>query len=97
MYEFNKKETRKKFKQTKYGKDTNRWLYIALFVTIIYVTVCVTLCILCSRLSIELNCINQNLLILLKALTVVSVMCMCYFDGKRDGAIEQFKKTLKKD
>ena len=95
MYEFNKREIRKKFKETEYGKKTNRWLYISIIITIIFVIVYGFLCILSCRENIELNITSQILLDILKTLTLISVICMCYFDGKRDGAIEQFKKNRK--
>lgn len=95
MYEFNKKEIRKKFKGTEYGKKTNGWLYISIIITVIFIIIYGVLCILSCGENIELKITSQILLDILKTLTLISVICMCYFDGKRDGAIEQFKKNIK--
>lgn len=96
MYEFSKKEIRKKFKETEYGKKTNRWFYLSLVVTIVLIIVYGVISILACGENINLTTTSQILLDLLKTLTFISIICMCYFDGKRDGAIEQFKKTSKK-
>ena len=96
MYEFTKKEIRKQFKETEYGKKTNRWLYttavIALVIlisgealSILYVT---------NVLKIDESCFLTCLSIIIPAFFLSSIIA-CYFDGKRDGAIEQFKRDLK--
>lgn len=97
MYEFCDKEIRKKFKKTEYGKKTNRWFYISLGIlgTIIFLAVAF-----CVLLYFELISLSAQSLIMLTAvfsgLFSISIIISCYFDGKRDGAIEQFKSTQEK-
>lgn len=95
MYEFTKKEIRKKFKETEYGKKTNRWLLLSFVVAFVSYVICTCLCVLANGENVELSSSSEILLTLLKIITFLSIISMCYFDGKRDGAIEQFKKDNK--
>lgn len=88
MYEFTDKEIRTKFKRTKYGKKTNKMLYTSLVITLLLALPYVLITIL------DIN-IDENLISSLSYLLIVALIVVCYFDGKRDGAIEQFKKNNK--
>jgi len=88
MYEFTDKEIRSKFKRTKYGKKTNKMLYTSLVITLILALPYALITIL------NIN-IDENLISSLSYLLIVALCVVCYFDGKRDGAIEQFKKNNK--
>lgn len=95
MYEFTDKEIRKKFKKTQYGKKTNKLLYISLSIALVATVVCGLIIGFKTGFNVDLKESSEILLIALKALTFVTIIIACYFDGKRDGAIEQFKKTTK--
>ena len=97
MYEFTKKEIRKKFKETDYGKKTNKWLYISMFITIIiYITALVFFYLFIKNID-DLNDIYYIMFPIIGALVLTSSITTCYFDGKRDGAIEQFKRDYKNE
>ena len=74
-----------KFKETEYGKKTNKMLYISapfgIIALIFYVLI--------TTKVIELG---DSMLSFAFGLIFIAVIIMCYFDGKRDGAIEQFKR-----
>ena len=89
MYEFSDKEIRKNFKSTEYGKKTNIWLYLFLGIALFFVVLEILLYFLSQN---EEFVLDQTLKIYLDGLTAISVVTACYFDGKRDGAIEQFKR-----
>ena len=89
-------ENVKQFKETEYGKKTNRWFWLSSIIAIIFVVVYAVLSILSCGENMSLTTTSEILLDLLRALTFISIISACYFDGKRDGAIEQYKKTLKK-
>ena len=91
MYEFSKKEVRQKFKKTEYGQKTNTWLMLSSFAAIISLITCICLTVLASGENVELSFTSEMLLVVLKTITFICLITMCYFDGKRDGAIEQFK------
>lgn len=98
MYEFTKKEIRKQFKETQYGKKTNCWLYISL---IVFFVVCIAIPFIfgfaagVSGLSLEeTEKMFMEYADILDAATFISLAIVLYFDGKRDGAIEQFKRDL---
>ena len=80
-YEFQKKEIRDNFKKTELGKKLNKKLYISIYVCL------VSLIILILNLYIIKNDI---ILIFIPTIFAVSLVIMCYFDRKRDGAITQF-------
>ena len=89
MYEFTDKETRQKFKKTKSGKKTNKMFYTALpFGMIALIT----------YLLITTNVIKLDELMykFIFSIIFIIIVIMCYFDGKRDGAIEMFKSNIKK-
>lgn len=96
MYEFSEKEVRSKFKKTEYGKKTNKMLYLSLAVSIVlFITSCVIYIVMGA--GKELLTTKEDMwLNILFGITAISVIISCYFDGKRDGAIEQFKKGNKK-
>lgn len=92
MYEFTKKELRQKFKETEYGKKTNKWLNIC---------ICISVLIYILDVIVLINFINDEnritIIPLLFLITCLSSIISCYFDGKRDGAIEQFKRDIQKN
>ena len=97
MYEFSKKEIKNKFKQTEYGQKTNKWLYIsATIAASIFIVGILFLTLYC----LDILKIEEELFFLMTEMIgtciIISFLVACYFDGKRDGAIEQFKKDLKK-
>lgn len=89
MYEFSKKEVRKKFKETEYGRKTNIWLYISVTITLILFIILI--------LPSKVISFSEAFYDALDSLFMVSLIVACYFDGKRDGAIEQFKRDLNKN
>lgn len=96
MYEFTKKEIRNKFKKTKYGKKVNKMFTISMVVVFICGFIWGFINGFISGDELELNNAQENLLNILSVLTFATVIIGVYFDGKRDGAIEQFKRTLNK-
>lgn len=97
MYEFTKKEIRKQFKETEYGKKTNRWLYTTAVIALLIFIIgeIVSILYFTKVLKIEENCFYSCLSLILP-IFFISCITACYFDGKRDGAIEQYKRDLKK-
>ena len=96
MYEFLDKEIRGKFKKTEYGKKLNKLLYISIGISsVLVLTSCIVFFLVGAGNKIlttkEDMCLN-----LLFGITTIAVIISCYFDGKRDGAIEQFKRDKKK-
>lgn len=98
MYEFTKKEIRTQFKETEYGKKTNKWLYTTTLAALVILIIGETIGILyfTKILNIDENIFNIFLGIIMPIFFITCVTA-CYFDGKRDGAIEQFKRDLKKE
>ncbi len=96
MYEFSNKEIRAKFKKTEYGKKVNKMLYISLSVALVlFIVSCVVYFVMGA--GDELLTTTQDMwLNILFGITTIAVIISCYLDGKRDGAIEQFKRTNKK-
>ena len=96
MYEFSDKKVRDKFKKTEYGKKINIKLYISIVAAVILFLI--------SSFSFfimgaggKILTITQNLILnIIFGITVIAIIIACYFDGKRDGAIEQFKIDNKK-
>lgn len=89
MYEFTDKEIRKKFKTTAYGKKVSKFLYISLpFEIIACIVMILTYTGVISFKDSELNSLFSFLITWIFFLTAIIA---CYFDGKRDGAIEQYK------
>lgn len=95
MYEFSEKEIRSKFKKTEYGKKTNKMLYISIVISLVlFIVSCVLFVIIGAGKEI-LTTVEDAWLNIIFGITAISVIISCYFDGKRDGAIEQFKKSKK--
>ena len=96
MYEVSNKNIRLKFKKTEYGKKVNKMLYISIGVaSCLFIISCVVYFI--TRVSDKVLTNQENAwLNLLFGITLFFVIIACYFDGKRDGAIEQFKIDNKK-
>ena len=92
MYEFSSKEIKKEFKKTEYGKKTNKWLYTSIFIVVFLLVIGIVFGLL---LNLGYLKINEAILTLMETLFFISLITMCYFDGKRDGAIEQFKRLKK--
>ncbi len=96
MYEFLDKEIRAKFRKTEYGKKTNKMLYISIAISLIlFIVSCVAFIIMGAGKEI-LTSVEDAWLNIIFGITAISIIISCYFDGKRDGAIEQFKKGSKK-
>lgn len=95
MYEFTKKEIREKFKKTKYGKKVNKMFSVALIFTGIFCFIWGFTHGYIHGAELELTKTQEYLLTALNYTTLIFVVIGVYFDGKRDGAIEQFKKNLK--
>lgn len=96
MYEFSNKEIRAKFRKTEYGKKVNKMLYISLSVALVlFISSCIVYFIMGA--GDELLTTTQDMwLNILFGITTIAVIISCYLDGKRDGAIEQFKRANKK-
>jgi len=89
MFEFSDKSTKNEFNKTDYGKKVSKLLYMSVISSLILIIVCfISFFIMSSELSI--------IKILLLGFTSVSIILSCYFDGKRDGAFEQFKRINNK-
>lgn len=96
MYEFSDKEVRAKFKKTEYGKKTNKMLYISIVISLIlFIVSCVVFIIMGAGKEILTN-VEDAWLNIIFGITAISIIISCYFDGKRDGAVEQFKIGNKK-
>lgn len=89
MYEFSKKEVRKVFKETEYGKKVNTWLYISFAIALPFF-------ILFIISNFDLVSFSKDTKEMIDSAFLVFAVVACYFDGKRDGAIEQFKRNMKK-
>ena len=96
MYELINKEIRNKFKKTKYGKKVNKMFTISIVIALLFCFVWGFVNGFIYGAELELTNTQENLLNLLSILTVIALTIGCYFDGKRDGAIEQFKRSLNK-
>ena len=86
-YEFQNKEVRKNFKNTDLGKNLNKKLYTSL-------CICIT-----SLILLILNYYVLHIdiiMIFFPTIFAVSLILMCYYDGKRDGAITQFSMNKSK-
>lgn len=92
MFEFSNKELKNKFKETIYGKKLNKILYISLSIALLLLMLSLFL----FYLFDNLNDIEKIILSILFGITSISFIIACYLDGKRDGAIEQFKLQIKK-
>lgn len=90
MYEFSSKKDREEFKKTSYGKKTNLWLILA-----IAISVPILLLIFAILFFVDISELSTGFLKVIQILIMVSIAIIGYFDGKRDGAIEQFKSSKK--
>ena len=91
MYEFTKKEIRNRFKRTKIGKTINKALLISF----------VLLMISSFALGVVEGYIEGSEETISKSLETTRIICLLltfifysmtiYIDGRRDGAIDQFK------
>lgn len=96
MYEFTKKEIRDKFKRTKYGKKVNKMFTISIIIALIFCFIWGFANGFIEGAELELTKVQESLLNGLTILTLIALTTGCYFDGKRDGAIEQFKRSINK-
>ena len=96
MFEKIDRETREKFKKTEHGKKINKVLYISLILSAFLLITC---CIAFFSVGAGNKIISPSTdfwLNTLFVITSISIILTCYFDGKRDGALEQFKRVKKK-
>ena len=96
MYEFSDKEIRAKFRKIEYGKKVNKMLYISLAVALILFIASCVIYFLMGAGNELLTTTEDMWLNILFGITAIAVIIACYFDGKRDGAIEQFNRGIKK-
>ena len=96
MYEFSKKEIRTKFRKTEYGKKVNKMLYISLGIALVLFIISCIVFLLVGAGNEILTTTQDMWLNVLFGLTSIAVIITCYLDGKRDGAIEQFRRENKK-
>lgn len=93
MYEFTDKEIRSKFKKTQYGKKTNKWLYVSIIIACVFFIAYIYLEFFNGFETLKFN--NYGIRCFYTLLFIAAIVA-CYFDGKRDGAIEEFKHNIKK-
>ncbi len=97
MYEFGNKEDKKRFLKTKYGKKVNKMFRIAVIVSIVNILLVIVAYVVSLKNMIDTSSSEYNLLFnIALCIGSVSIVIACYFDGKRDGAFEQFKLLDKK-
>ena len=95
MDEFIRRKIDKKLKINEYIIKSNKWLGLSSFITIVLIVLYIFICISISINDVTLTSTNDMLLMVLNAMTLISALLSCYLWGKRNGAIEQFKSTLK--
>ena len=95
MYEFSNKEIKEKFKKTQYGKKTNKMLIVSIIASSLLFLFSVISYFVIAHDKILLTAAEDIFLNILFGITCVSIIITCYFDGKRHGAIEQYKTTKK--
>jgi len=97
LYEFNKKEVRSAFKKTEYGKKVNKWLYLSIGLFVLTILVPFFLGFLDG---LNVYRMTEEALETFSRISDVTIFAAAalvfYFDGKRDGAIESYKKVMKK-
>ena len=93
MYEFTDKKIKEKFKETEYGKKTHKMFLVASLILCVLLVICTILYILNEK---EVIYIKDELVNVGKYLLFIVAILACYFDGKRDGAIEMYKSKKKK-
>ena len=89
MYEFTDKKVREKFKKTAYGKKITKSFKTA-------IGICAMFLLLLMGFSAPNyygnEIIDESVLDFLRFIVFISIVIAVYFDGKRDGAIEQYKR-----
>ena len=105
MYEFTDKEIRKEFHKTEYGKKVNLYIivgYILFFVTLLS---SVLLTILTKQNFFDViyamkvktfDNLAQKITFICYGACMISIILLVYFDGKRDGAITEYKSKKNK-
>lgn len=97
MYDFTKKEIREKFKKTEYAKKLNKRLNVSIIFCVILVLIAFIFAMLVGSEVYEIKEELFNEIITdVKYIVGIEVIILSYFYGKRDGAIEQYKISLKK-
>jgi len=81
-YQFTKKEIKKEYKESLYGKFVNRKILICFVLTVLFVTLTII-----YRASDNVN--------FLLSLALTSWVFFVYYDGKRDGMIAQLRINRK--
>ncbi len=94
MSELSNKEIVKKFKETEYGKKTNKCLCISTFIFFLMFIVIGAFAVLAEPMRIE-GFTKDIVSLILNLILYISAIFMVYFDGKRNGAIEQYKLSRK--
>ena len=94
-YEFSTKETRKDFRSTDLGKQLNIQVYISNVIAAL--SVIITVFMYFNAASAHDNKFfatleNNTGVFVMMIISFLLIISACYFDGKRDGAITQFKK-----
>ena len=93
MYEFTDKKIKEEFKKTEYGKKTNKIFWISV---IIYIFVFLTTLFFLAMYFIKnIENVDYGKVIEMSFPFIITMIIACYFDGNRDGAIEQFKRNMK--
>jgi len=93
MYEFTDKKIKEEFKKTEYGKKANKMFWISV---IIYIFVFLTTVFALAMYFLKnIENLDYSKVIGMAIPFIISMIIACYFDGKRDGAIEQFKRNMK--
>lgn len=95
MYGIRRRNLDEKLNTNNYIVSTNRWIGISAFFVIILITLYITLCVLIEVENVILTSSNEILLDVLKIMMFLSIIYFSYLYGKRNGAIEQFKSTIK--
>ena len=90
------KDAGEKFKKSEYGKKINKTLHISLIISAVLFTSSIVVFILVGAGSELLTAREDMLLNILFVLTAITVIITCYFGGKRDGALGQYKESKKK-
>lgn len=91
MIKLTKKGIIDKFRETNYGKKIYKTLLILVIITIFLFVVSTVFYCVFSLESDFLTDVEGLILNILYCTTMISIVITCYFAGKRDGAIEQYK------
>lgn len=96
MYEFSNSEIKFKLKKTEYGKKVSKMLFVSVTISVVLFLISIILFVCISKGDKNLSITKNIFLNILFSITVMSMIVSCYFDGKRDGAIQQYKLGIKK-